>query len=172
MALHYLIDGYNVIKQVSFLTSKKLQHGRDGLVNFIETYKPHGSSRNQVTIVFDGQDDVVSPCLSGVIRVIFSKGCSADDVIKKKVEYAKNPKTIVVVSDDKEIKFYCRSIGAKVLAVKEFIDSSKITKTPHKKQKTKRIIEEKKDLDHNTAAKITEDLKKLWVKEGEKESWY
>jgi predicted RNA-binding protein with PIN domain len=172
MAIHYIIDGYNVIKQVSFLTGRKLQHGREGLVKFIETYKPHGSARNQVTVVFDGQEDVVSPNMKTQVKVIFSSGKSADDVIKKKVEQAKNPRTIVVVSDDKEIKFYCRSVGAKVLSVKEFVGNAKISKKPHKKQKSKKVLEEKADLDNNVASKITEDLKKLWVKEDEKESWY
>ncbi|MFH1062961.1 MAG: NYN domain-containing protein [Candidatus Omnitrophota bacterium] len=160
MALHYIIDGYNVIKQVSFLTGKKLRSGREGLVKFIELYKPQGSKRNEVTLVFDGKSDVCSPQLKSDINVIFSKGESADDKIKKMVERAKNPKCVVVVTDDKEIMFYCRSIGANVSSVKEFINNSKIAK----KNNQDYAQEEKADLDSGIAAQITEDLKKLWIK--------
>jgi len=90
------VDGYNVIKQVSFLTGKKLRSGREGLVKFIERYRPQGSKRNSVTLVFDGQSDVSSPQLKSSINVMFSKGESADEKIKRMVERSKNPKQIVV----------------------------------------------------------------------------
>ncbi len=162
MSLHYIIDGYNVIKQVSFLTGKKLRSGREGLVRFIERYRPHGSSRNKVTLVFDGQADVSSPQLKSQVIVIFSKGESADDKIKRMVERSKNPKLIVVVTDDKEIMFCCRSIGATVSSVREFINSSTI----RKKANQEYVSEEKLDLDSSIAQRITEDLKNLWVKDG------
>jgi predicted RNA-binding protein with PIN domain len=168
MSLNYIIDGYNVIKQVSFLTGKKLRSGREGLVKFIEVYQPHGSRRNQVTLVFDGKADICSPQMESRIHVIFSHGESADDKIKRMVECSKNPKCIVVVSDDKEIIFYCRSLGANISSVKEFIGNSKIAKI----NKQNDYREEKVELDSGIAARITEDLRKLWVKDGEKENWY
>lgn len=164
MSLSYIIDGYNVIKQVSFLTGKKLRSGREGLVRFIERYSPHGSKRNDVTIVFDGKADVCSPRFESHVNMIFSRGESADDKIKKMVERAKNPKRIVVVSDDKAIMFYCRSIGAKVSSVKEFIGNSNIAKKETQDYKQK-DYQEKHELDSNIASKITEDLKNIWLKE-------
>ena len=169
MSLHYIIDGYNVVKQVSFLTDKKLRSGREGLVRFIERYKPQGSKRNQVSIVFDGQADVSSPSMKTDIRVIFSSNESADDVIKRMIEKASDPGQYVVVSDDKAVAFYCRSIGAKWLKVKDFIANTGLKKTPRKKSSYK---QEPKDLPGDVADKITEDLKKLWVDKDEKQSWY
>lgn len=169
MSLQYIIDGYNVVKQVSFLSGRKLSSGREGLVRFIERYSPQGSKRNEVTIVFDGKAEVVSPKMKTDIRVIFSKSESADDVIKRMIEKASNPRQYVVVSDDKAVAFYCRSIGAKWLEVKDFIANTGLKKTPRKKSCYK---PELKELPEDIADKITEDLKKLWVKNDEKESWY
>ena len=72
MSLHYIVDGYNVIKQVTFLTGKKLRTGREGLVKFIEQYKPQGSKHNEVTIVFDGKADVTSPEMKTQFKIVFS----------------------------------------------------------------------------------------------------
>jgi len=133
MSVHYIIDGYNVVKQVTFLSGKKLRTGREGLVRFIEQYSPQGSKRNEVTIVFDGQSEVISPSMKTDIRVIFSRNESADDVIKRMIEKASSPGQYIVVSDDKAIAFYCRSIGAKGLAVKDFIASTGLNKKARKK---------------------------------------
>ena len=126
--MHYIVDGYNVIKQVTFLTGKKLRTGREGLIKFIERYRPHGSKRNDVTLVFDGKAEISSPKVDSEVKVIFSRNESADDKIKRMVERAGNPRSIVVVSDDKQIIFYCRSLGARVLSVKEFLNNADIPK--------------------------------------------
>ncbi len=160
MSLHYIIDGYNVIKQVDFLTGRKLQDGREGLVRFIERYHPHGSVKNEVTLVFDGKPQISSPAMNTSVRVIFSQHESADDKIKYIVEHSRNPKRIVVVSDDKQIIFYCRSLGAQIKSVKEFL-VKEISR--HKGSKIDED-EEKPELDSAVAAFITEQLKKLWIR--------
>ncbi|MFH2137909.1 MAG: NYN domain-containing protein [Candidatus Omnitrophota bacterium] len=159
MSLHYIIDGYNVIKQVTFLTGKKLRDGRDGLVRFIEKYRPQGSAKNEVTIVFDGKAEISSPAIQSSVQVIFSKNETADDKIKRMVESAGNSRQMVIVSDDKEIMFYCRSLGANVKSVKEFLDSSFAAK--NRLKPAEKI--EKAELSSDIADKITEDLKKLWL---------
>lgn len=159
MSLHYVIDGYNVIKQVTFLTGKKLRTGRESLIRFIERYRPHGKGENEVTVVFDGKAEVTSPQMKTQFRIVFSKNESADDVIKRMVERASNPKEFIIVSDDKAVALYCRSIGAKWMPVKEFIANTKIKKSQKKKSKTY----ETKDIPEEIADKITDDLKKLWL---------
>ena len=64
-----------------------------------------GSRRNQVTIVFDGSDEVDAPQIPSSVRVLFEKRESADDKIKRMVETSRNPRSLIVVSDDKAIKF-------------------------------------------------------------------
>lgn len=166
MSLHYIIDGYNVIKQVKFLTGKRLRTGREGLVWFIEKYRPQGSNRNEVTLVFDGKADITSPKMKTDIQVIFSRNEPADDKIKHLVEGSSNPKRIVVVSDDRQIMFYCRSIGARVQSVKEFLDNASLTsKKSNKLKKIDKTDQCKPGLDNNVAAAITEQLKNIWLKE-------
>jgi len=169
MSVHYIIDGYNVVKQVTFLSGKKLRDGREGLVRFIEQYRPQGSKRNQVTIVFDGKSEVLSPAMRTEIRIIFSQNGSADDVIKSMIEKASKPGEYIIVSDDKAVVFYCRSIGAKGLSVRNFIANTGLKKKSHKK---KAYQSESKKLSQDIADKITDDLKKLWVKDDEPESWF
>ena len=160
MAVHYIIDGYNVVKQVHFLTGLKLRDGRDGLVRFIEQYRPQGSRRNQVTIVFDGSDEVDAPQIPSSVRVLFSKRESADDKIKRMVETSRNPRCLIVVSDDKAIKFYCRAAGAACMSVKDFLTP----KSASPLQAEADASLDKPDPDDAVAARITEQLKAIWLK--------
>ena len=59
MSLHYLLDGYNIIKQSPRLGPKRLEDGRAGLIAFIEMRQPQGSRNNMVTVVFDGQPGII-----------------------------------------------------------------------------------------------------------------
>ena len=149
------------------MTGRKLRSGRDGLVHFIEAYRPHGSRRNEVTVVFDGKEDVAShEEKKSSVRVLFSRNESADDEIKRMVEVSRNPKRMVVVSDDKAIMFYCRAAGARVKSVKEFLaDSTAGGKTRNAQEARD---EEKEELSAEAAAKITAYLKGIWVKEDKK----
>lgn len=80
---------------------------------------------NQLTVVFDGHPDHFGGALQGDIRVIFSDGCSADDQIKLMVEEDADRKNCVVVSNDKDIYLYARSLGARIMSVEAFTSKSK-----------------------------------------------
>ena len=158
MSLHYVIDGYNLIKQTPRLTKKRLKDSRVGLVRFIKEKRPQGSKKNLVTIVFDGAPDMPVRSSGTDIKVIFTKNESADDWIKRSVENTKNPKQIVVVSNDKQIRFYVRSLGAKILSVEEFIAEKQKFGLPDEPSQSK--IE----LSSQQAQQITEELRKIWLK--------
>lgn len=136
-----------------------LRAGRDSLVKFIKENNLEGSQRNKVTIVFDGKSEVLDSFLKdNKIEIIFTKGQSADDKIKNLVRLSKNPKEIVVISEDKDIKFSVRSYGAKVLTIKEFF--KKDISNGHKPiEKT-----QKPELTLMQMQKINEELKKIWFK--------
>ena len=134
-----------------------------------------------MTVVFDGKDvrhpfgdGEISPndeviwrkffgshANSGV-KAIFSKGQSADDLIKKMVEQSQTKKNLVVVSNDKDIKLYVRALGASVLSVQEF------TMTPEKKikQKSARLPQasEGKYVSLTQQDKINKELERIWIK--------
>ena len=104
-----------------------LEDGRRGLLKWIENSRPQGSVNNQVTVVFDGNPDYYGSSPQGETRVIFSDGCSADDKIKRMVEEMPARKNCVVVSDDKDIFLYARSLGARVMSVAAFTSKSRET---------------------------------------------
>lgn len=158
MSLHFILDGYNIIKRSDFLETQVLKDARRDLVRFIGEKKPCGSSNNKVTVVFDGNNDFNPLCLDNKItEVIFTSDTNADERIKKMVKDSKNPRRIVVVSDDREIQFAVRSYGAHVTSVSEFIQKGnppiKIPQNPPK-------IE----LSYQQIAKINQELKQVWLK--------
>ena len=130
-------------------------------MRLVETGGFCGSSRNQVTIVFDGQAGVISPEKTLGVKVVFSSGETADDLIRRLVENAENKKSVYVVTDDKALGQSVRGLGAKVLSVKDFFGKSKERNS--KALKAKRVSEEK-DISTVAEFKINDELKKVWLK--------
>ena len=160
MALHYLLDGYNIIKQVPSLVGRPWEDGRASLVKIIETEHPQGS--NRVTIIFDGWPGRIDTPNTVSVEVIFSCDASADDRIKKIIAEAANKKSFVVVTDDRDIQYYVRSLGAKVVKVSEFLSQ-------RKSHQDKRYSGQQSD-DKQTKVipltlqeKITSELEKIWL---------
>jgi len=112
---------------------------------------------NQVTVVFDGHPDYSRNESSGEIRVIFSDGCSADDKIKLMVEEDMTRKNCVVVTDDKDIFLYARSLGARVMSVAAFTSKTKET---HGRQESGG-----KYISLSRQEKINKELQGIWLKE-------
>lgn len=159
MSLHYIVDGYNLIKSPLFPSCVDLKTARLFLLRFIQENKPQGSAKNKVTVVFDGRSDVYSSFLDYSCEVIFTKNESADEKIKDLVSKSKNPKNIVVVSEDKEIKFFIRSLGAHCLSIKEFLFTS------FKKKKSGLDDSFKPYLSQTQAQAINAELRKIWLKD-------
>jgi len=123
MAIHLIIDGYNLIKQsptLSRLDAIDMEKGRDELINRLIPYKK--IKKHIITVVFDG-------CKGGGLKqekirdrgidIIFSKkGEEADDVIKKMVGVMREK--MVVVTSDREIADFSERRGAAVILSPEF----------------------------------------------------
>lgn len=124
MALHYILDGYNIIYKVSSLWSSSIQKSREKLIRYIQNNRPQGSLKNKVTIVFDGTTDVPEyPQATYPIEVIFTHKITADAYIIQLIKKAANPKIMVVVSDDRGIQEKARLSDAKIISVKTFFPS-------------------------------------------------
>ncbi len=137
----------------------KLEAGRQALLQIIEKQGLKGSPRNTVTIVFDGQmggDD--SRHASG-IRVIFTSHESADEWIKRSVDESENPKNMVVVTDDREIRYFVRALGAGLIGTREFLQR----KGSDSKKQNKNSKAEK-HISYAVEDKITADMAKIWLK--------
>ncbi len=157
MSLHYIIDGYNVIKNSFFSSAVNLNESRLSLIRFIEDKKPQGSLKNKVTIIFDGSPGVSGPAINSICEVFFTKGESADEKIKRLVSASPNPRTVIVVTDDREIRLFIRAIGAHPLGTKEFLAKAIERKRPDNESP-------KAHISYTKAAQITAELKKIWLK--------
>lgn len=159
MALHYILDGYNIINKISYLKNKKLGEARTALIEFIGIYRPHGSPRNQITLVFDGSNEVSYEfkCVHDV-QVVFTKNESADDFIKTYVDNCKSVSSICIVTDDKDIRLYCRSSGTTLMDVSDFMKKGLKTK----RKKSAGVTDFK--ISPGDSIKITEELKSVWLK--------
>ena len=123
MALHIIIDGYNLIKNsptLSALDRQDLQLGREALIDLLANYKkvkPH-----KITVVFDGAGSVDATSsrdrIKG-IQVIFSRhGQSADSVIKNMA--AREREKALVVSSDRDVVLTASSYQSATIPAAQF----------------------------------------------------
>jgi hypothetical protein len=157
MFLHFIIDGYNLVKHRSFKIPSNIHDPRFALIQFLRTDKPCGSPKNRVTIVFDGYSGDFS-LRDLEFEVIFSCDSSADERIKKMMESSPSPKSLVVVSDDRQIRDFSRICGVASWGIEEFLNP------PGKKESPRKGDSVKEKLSYSAEHKINEELKKLWLK--------
>lgn len=131
MALtHILIDGYNLLHASAGTDHDwmplPLEDARSAMVDFLATRR--WGRRERITVVFDGSGtsalDMRAENQRG-IEVLFSEaGVTADEVIQQIVRDAPNPRKILVVSADREIRDFVIRHGAKVIAPSSFLSTS------------------------------------------------
>ena len=121
-----LVDGYNVIgadPTLSGLQAQSLEAAREALIKSVA-----GSPRflgDRVTIVFDGARSPLyaSNQRFGHVTAVFSTaGASADDVIKAQAKASPNPASVVVVTNDSDIRDYCRLLGCTVTGSENLLE--------------------------------------------------
>lgn len=157
MSLRYIVDGYNIINHPSFSRANRNTCPQTALLNFIKKEGLAGSHKNKITVVFDGYPPSENPvCGADGINSIFSRKISADEKIKQLVEETANRKNITVVSDDKEIRFAVRSLGASLLGAEEFINS--------KRKLYQDGDSSKPEINYSQMHKINQELRKIWLK--------
>lgn len=123
MAIHIVIDGYNLIRQsrqFRELDLQDMQSGREALVSALAAYKkikPHA-----ISVVFDG---AAAP--AGMPRQDRCKGIElhysrpgelADAVIKRMA--AREKEKLLVVSSDMDIVRFVETVGAAAISAPEF----------------------------------------------------
>jgi predicted RNA-binding protein with PIN domain len=123
--LHILVDGYNVIHASRGAdydwTHLSLEHQRNALLTFFASRRPRRP--DHVTVVFDGSSGIRprGKAPHG-LEVVFSEaGVTADEVICKMIDDAPNPRALLVVSDDRQIKNAAIKAGAKPLSSRTFL---------------------------------------------------
>lgn len=118
--------------------------------------------RNDVTVVFDGSQDVCGGNLHGQTRVLFSKGESADDLIKRLVTDALRPTEMIVVTDDRDLAHYVGVLGAGVWSVDAFVAQAKKRSAPVR-SKGASAAEDVKDISCIFETRINRELSERWL---------
>jgi len=163
MSLFYIVDGYNVIKRSTFFDKKTLRESRDSFFSFIESTRPQGSLKNRLVVVFDGSSEVFGFKEDHCFEVIFTRGQSADEMIKAMVSDSGHPKNIIVVTDDKELALSVRRQGAKIMSTTEFlkkkIQHSLSLRTPA----CRKDADARFELNIVERERITEEVRRIWL---------
>lgn len=123
MAIHIIIDGYNLIRQsqtFSMIDLQDIQLGREALIDALAEYRK--VKRHRITVVFDGTSAVGlgrhRDCAKGV-EIHFSRsGETADAVIKKMA--SREREQALVVSSDRDVVNFSASAGAATISSPEF----------------------------------------------------
>ena len=141
MSIHIIIDGYNLIRRSSSLSTldqQDIQLGREALLHTLAAYKK--IKRHMITVVFDGTH--APPLLQHKdrIKIKFSRsGETADTVIKKIA--AREKEKALVVSSDLDIVNFAASQGAATISSHAF--EEKITTVVY--SDTKGIVDQNQD---------------------------
>lgn len=123
MAIHIIIDGYNLIRQsptLSLYDAVDLERGRQKLLESLALYRRQ--KRHRITVVFDG---AFAPSfipkrdrLQGVEIRFSSPRESADAVIKRMA--ARERERALVVSSDREVADHAARQGAATVSSRTF----------------------------------------------------
>jgi len=124
--MHLIIDGYNVMHALPVEKEWPGKASKDRRAFFVEKVRAYLGGRNhRATLVFDGAkggEDMGGHETHGRLEVQYSRrGEEADDVIKRMLEESGNPREVLVVSSDKGITGYVRSLGASVAGAHELV---------------------------------------------------
>jgi predicted RNA-binding protein with PIN domain len=150
--LQFIIDGYNLVYKIPEVKGSSTPCS--DLLVFIYKNKLTGSNNNEVWIIFDGGQPPYQ-INNFQYKIRFSSQESADDLIIKKIERINNRKQTVVVTDDRQLAYRARFLGARTISVDEFVSKTKKRK---KREATK-------DIENSLQREITEELKKIWLDE-------
>ncbi len=148
--LQFIIDGYNLVHKIAKI--KESASPCHQLLSFVYKNKLTGSTRNEVWVVFDGRKPPYD-ILDFQYKVVFSNEGSADDLIIEKVKKAKNKKQVLIVTDDRELGYKVKLLGARVCRVDKFIS---------KKEKPQRK-ESEKEINYSDRRQITEEMRRVWL---------
>ena len=114
----YLIDGNNL------LGSWGGPRGDDGRAEVVRRVAAFCRARGaRATIVFDGgplRPDIESQALGAVTIRVPAQGHDADAVIREIVERAAQPRELIVVTSDKALYSYVKTLGAQILRAHEW----------------------------------------------------
>jgi len=123
MALHIIIDGYNLIRQSNTLSrfdKIDLQMGREALIDSLASYKRLKGHR--ITVVFDGTDAEAFSQTNDQVRgvnILYSRTGEQADAVIKQLAMRFREKALVVTSD-RDVADFAALKGATPISSPEF----------------------------------------------------
>ncbi|GAA3820289.1 NYN domain-containing protein [Cellulomonas soli] len=116
---HLVVDGYNVSK--TWLPGLTLVEQRRGLVDALGRLAARTGA--EVTCCFDGQEGHRPPTTAGrSVRVLFSVGEIADDLIRRLVHAEPPGRALLVVTSDQQVTRDVEASGAWVVPSATFVE--------------------------------------------------
>jgi len=115
----YIVDGNNLLG--SWGGPARGTDGRAEVLRRVAAFCRRRGAR--ATLVFDGRplrEDVPSQALGRVTVRVPPPGRDADSVIREIVEQSRRPADLIVVTSDKALYSYCRTLGASILRAHEW----------------------------------------------------
>jgi predicted RNA-binding protein with PIN domain len=163
--IHYVLDGYNIIKSGPdrLIAKGTLQSQRDFLLDLLSEFLNNSKGGKSITVVFDGPESApmlssrVSASFYHGINVLFSEGKTADERIEELVLNSPKPIEIIVVTNDKGIRRLLGGTGARFMGVDEF------ARKLFPENKREQIVDNG-GLDAPATEKIDKELNDLWLK--------
>lgn len=153
MARLYLVDGYNVIYARN-PRPESLEAEREHLVRQVR--RALGS---RVLVVFDGQHGVGG---RGEAGVVYTRGETADEYIRRYVARSDRPQDIVVVTRDRPLQNSVKHFGARVMDPARFLQEIRRAPAGSETPETRG----EKALKPQEVSRINRELLDLWSSEG------
>ncbi len=128
MKMSYIIDGYNVIYALGLLNTKggegRLEAARNRLLAYLS--ESFGERSARVTVVFDAKRaprGTQSEQIVSGLNVVFASGeKSADDWIEIAIDQSREPRKLVVISNDTRIQEAARRRGAQAWSDQDLLN--------------------------------------------------
>jgi len=121
-----IVDGYNVIfaeeELAEYMRAGLLEEARNGLISLLTCFQ--ALSGDPVTVVFDGSVGFGMPAEGrDGVRILYSRSPEkADHVIRNLIEKDPNPKKLMVVSTDREIRSAAKARRAHPVIAESFLN--------------------------------------------------
>ena len=128
MKISYIIDGYNIVYALGLLNPKggegRLEAARSHLLRYLG--ESFGDRSARVTVVFDAKraprGAQREQIVSGLNVVYASDEKSADDWIETAIEQAREPRKLVVISNDTRVQEAARRRGAQAWSDQDLLN--------------------------------------------------
>ncbi len=91
---------------------------------FVEFVRKRSRNRGRIVIVFDGHGEAVGGGSS--ISCVYSLTRTADSWIRHNLEKERQPRAVLVVSSDNEVRAHALACGAEVMSAQDFIEDGSV----------------------------------------------